>query len=317
MEVKKSGLTLYVRPTKLVGDASVSMSFPTLVDGCTLNKLVNNGSSCLSECYPTGSEYSAVCFALYLMVNQQLVGDPLAVSKSKVNSVVCGVNNGHFFINWNVKGTVSAVRKSIGLALKVLNPGKIFSLYSRLVKMLGGQVNKDEFAYVAAEVAKSAKVDLLVTVVGNVKATKEKLEKMLTVLSNKHNVSNVDGTKTKPATHIACSHVDFVELKVSGWQAVAAAEFLKSKIRGLTITVCDKYLLLPMKQSNYDTQVKKLKGYVSDYVKLKYGKLKDDAGDVFAYMGSSSGMMGAYDVRTAINNKLSTPTVIAAINKVL
>lgn len=317
LEGKAGGLTVYIAPTKLVGNVAVSMCFPMHVNGCALAKMGAGGQDCGSTCFPSGTEEAAVCYSLYLMINQVLCGDPLAISKSKVSSVTCCGHNGLFSINWNVKGTVSAVRKSVGLALRVLNPAKMYPVYCRVLREVGGVPKKESFAYVASEAASAVKSSLTVGVVGNINVDKDKLDGMLEVLKKKHSVAAVEGSKSKPTDHTDCEHTNYAEVKTTGWASAAVSDYLRFKVRGLNPTLCDKYLLLPMKQSAYETLAKKAKDGVKAYVAAKYTKLGDNLGVVFGYMTLSSGMLCACDVKSMINAKLTASTVEGAINKAL
>lgn len=322
LEGKAGGLSVFIASTKLVGNVAVSLCFPMHVNGCSLAKMGAGGQGCCSNssesgCFPSGSEESAVCYSLYLMVNQVLCGDPLATSKTKVSSVTCCGHNGLFSINWNVKGTVSAVRKSVGLALRVLNPSKMYAIYSKLVRELGGTPKKESFAYVASEAAAAIKSNLTVGIVGNINADKAKLDGMLDVLKKKHAVSAVEGSKTKPSDHKECDHSNYAEAKTLGWASAVLSDYLRFKVRGLNPTLCDKHLLLPMKQSAYETLAKKVKDGVKTYVAAKYTKIGDNLGVVFGYMTLSSGALCACDVKSMINAKVSAASVESAITKSL
>lgn len=328
LEGKAGGMSVYIATTKLVGNVAVSMCFPMHVNGCSLAKMGAGGQDCGSVCYstdgkeaipcfPSGTEEAAICYSLYLMVNQMLCGDPRAISKSKVSSVTCCGHNGLFSINWNVKGTISAIRKSVGLALKVLNPAKLYSVYARIVREAGGTPKKESFAYVASEAASAIKSNLIVGVVGNVNADKDKLDGMLEVLKKKHSVSSVEGSKTKPTGHTECDHSNHTEVKTTGWASAVLSDYLRFKVRGLNPTLCDKHLLLPMKSSMYDTLSKKIKDGVKQYVAAKYTSVGDELGIVFGYMTISSGSLCACDVKSMINSKMTAASVESAITKSL
>jgi hypothetical protein len=317
LEGKAGGLSLFIAPTKLVGDVAVSMCFPMTVNGCALSKLGACGQNCGSNCFPAGSEEACLCYALYMMVNQVLCGDPVAVSKSKVGAVGCGAHNGMFFINWKTKGTASAVRKSIGLALRVLNPAKMFPVYSRCMREIGGVPKKETFAHVAAAAAAGVKSDLVVGVVGNIKADKAKLDAMLDVLKKKHVVSAVEGSKSKPADHTPCDHSNHTEVKTNGWSSAVLSDYLRFKVRGLNPMLNDKFLLLPIKDSQWSTLAKKIKPGVKEYVAAKYTKVGDDLPEVFGYLTISSNALCACSVRTMIHSKLNASAVEAAITKSL
>jgi len=316
IEAKKGNLSLYVAPTKLVGDCAVGLCFDMKINSCAMCRLTSGGNSCGTECFPEGSEEACLCYSLFMMVEQALCGSPDAVAKSKVGRVVCNLHNGMFFINWNTKGNASAVRKSIGIALKVLNPAKTNPIYSRLVKEMNGNPKKESFNYVADMAMKSIKSGLQIGVVGNIKVDKDKVNDMLDVLVNKVNLSPVEGKKEAPKDHNNCVHDNFVEVKVAGWESAVVSEFLKSRVKGLNVYLCDKYILLPIKEAQWETLQKKLKDSVADYAESKYGKLKDKLPEVWGYVSLSSGMVCCTDVKSAIKN-MNVSGVKAAINKAI
>lgn len=316
IESKKGGLTVTVERTKLVGDVAVGLCFDIDCNGCSLARL-QGCSVCTTPCFPSGVEEAALAFSLYLAVHQVLCGDPLAVSKTKVGDVSCVGHNGMFGINWKVKGTGSAVRKSIGLALRVLDPSRTASTYARCIKQLGESNDRDVFNHVADQAAKSIKDNLHCMIVGNINVDKEKLDGMIDVLAKKHSVSAVKGSKAKPSGHTPCNHSELAEVKVSGWGSAVVSDYIQFKAKGLVPMVCNKELLLPVKSSVWDTLSKKIKKGVKEYAATKYAKVGDQLPAVFGYLSLSSSALCASDVKAAINNKLSVASIEAAINKVL
>jgi hypothetical protein len=325
LESKKGGLTVYVVPTKSAGDVAVGLCFPLNVSGCALARL-NGGCDCRTIVvetknkdvlpnFPVGSEEACMGYSLYLAVEQSLCGDPLAVAKTKVGDVRCGAHNGMFYINWKVKGTVSAARKSLGIALKNLNPARMSSAYVRCVKTLGGNANKAGFLYIADKAASGIKNSLTCGIVGNIKIDNEKLKGLIDTIEKKHNVSALSGTKTKPDEHSACNHTEHTEIKVSGWSSAALADYIKFRVKGVDPLLCDDRILLPMKQSQWETIAKKIKKGVKDYVNAKYGKVATDLSAVYGYSALSKGALCACDVKSAIKSGLSTSSVEAAISK--
>ena len=322
LEAKKSNLSIFVERTSLVGDVAVCVSFKAKLNSCCLNKLKG---SCSCSCFPSGSEEACLCHALYLVVKNMLCGDPLATARSKVGNVECGAHNGYFFMSWKVKGTGSAVRKSLGMALKCLSPGKLYSVYSHCVKEVGGSSNRDAFNYVADELTKSIKDSVHCCVVGNIRLykvdpnTKKEvkaldLDDMLDVLHKKLNPSSAKGKKETPKDHTPCDHSDMTEVKVSGWQAFVVKDYISAKVRGLIPLMCDKYIILPLKESRWDTFSKKIKDYVKDYVHQKHAKLKDELPAIMGYMALASASISGYDVQQMIKSKVTTADVERALN---
>lgn len=314
IESKKGGLSIFLESTKLVGDVSVGLCFELACNGCAFNRLCGV-SDCASQCFPLGAEEAALGYALASAVRQVLCGDPLAVSKTKVGSVECVAHNGHLGLNWKVKGTGSAIRKSLGMALKVLDPAKMFPAYSRYIKQLGGSPDKDSFNYVADAAAKAIKSDLTIGILGNTKLDNDTINAMLEILSKKHNVSSTKGSKSKPAGHSACDHSNLSEVKISGWSSAVLADYIRSKVKGLDPILCDKHLLLPIKDSQWKTLAAKLKKGVKDFAQAKYAKVGDNLPAVFGYLTMSSGQLCASDVKSAVNNKLSASSIESAILK--
>lgn len=315
LEEKKGSVSAYIQPTKLVGDCGVSVSFKAKANGCCVCKL----KACsMCNCFPAGSEEACLCYAMYIVVQDALCGSPAATAKSKVSKVECGTNGGDFSIAWRVKGTVSAVRKSLGIALKCLNPGKLYSIYVQCVKAAGGKPNREAFNYVAAELAASLKDGVQVGVIGNIKADSAKLKAMLDVVSGKLSVGAIDGKKVKPSDHTACDHSAYAELKTDGWQAFVAKDYIDAKVRGLNVLLCDRYLLVHTKASQWDTLAKKVKKYVKDYVAAKYMRVnKDDLPAVLGYMMLSDAAVGSGDIKSMLKSGLTAASVEKAITDVL
>jgi hypothetical protein len=313
LEGKKGHVSFYVAPTKAVPDCAVSICFPLEINGCAFARLLN-GCSCGTECFPHKSEEACLAYSLFINVKQALCGDPTAMFKSKVSYVKCGAHNGMFYINWNTKGTTSAVRKSIGIACKSLNPARVNPIYTRVVRELGGQYKKETFAYVADSISKSMK-DLTIGIIGNIKMDKEKFDDMMETISKKISTDATFSDKVKPANHTECDHSSCTELKVSGWASSAVVDYLQFKVKGITPTVCDKTILLNMKPAVWETLSKKLKDGVSDFVKAKYSRLGDNLGAVFGYLILSNGSACASDAKQAL--KSTEDSIGSAIMKIL
>lgn len=314
IESSKKNLSILFEPISSVGDVAVCVSFKVKMSSCCLNKIKG---MCDCKCFPSGSEEAVLCYALYLTVQEKLCGNPLATSKSKVGSVDCCVHEGSFSITWNVKGTASSIRKSIGIMLKCLSPGKVYSTYAACVKAVGGKPVRDSFNHVAQTITKSIESDVSCALVGKGKLKKEALDAMLEVLHKKLDPSKVDGAKHEPRDHTACDHSDKTEIKTHGWHSLCVKDYLTSKLHGVPIAVCDKYLLLNIKQSLYDTQRPKLKKNVKDYVAAKYIKVGDSLEAMMSYAAISSSQMCASSIRTLLKANLKAHDVESAISSSL
>lgn len=336
IEAKKKNVSIFIQPTKLTGDVAVCLSMNLKVNGCCINKLYS-GLSCKS--HPSGLELSNVAYAMYLNVNHLLCGDPLAMKSSKVGNTVCGSHNGMFFISWKVKGTISAVRKSLGIALKGLTPGKLYSSYQQINRSLnltpkyeevdgeieevvGSAPNREEFNWAAQEIISSIKNNgVCCGVVGNINLGKtasehgKKVDEMLDVLVKKLNPGEVSGKKTKPQDGKSCNHDEAV-IKVSGWSAYLLKDYIMAKARGVVPVICDKEIIVPVKKSSWDSLSSKLKAAASDYVKLRYSKVGKELGNVMAYLAISNGSVSCVDVKSLLKG-VTTEQVTSAIKSAL
>lgn len=314
IEAKKDGISLFIERTPLVGDAAVGISFKAKINSCCLNKLKG---ACNCSCYPSGSEEACLCYTIFLVVQDLLCGSPLATMRSKVGAVDCGVHDGHFTICWKVKGTGSAVRKSIGIALKGLAPGKLYAGYTQCVKAAQGKPKREEFNYVAEDMTKAIKNGVMCGVVGNVKTTKEVVEAMVDVLAKKLNPGTVKGAKKEPKDHTPCDHSEKTEIKTSGWQAAVVRDYVASKIKGVTPVVCDKYVMLNLKPSLWDTASAKMKKYVKDYVAQKYARVGDELANLMGYHMLSNAYVCADEVRSMLKSGVKASDVEKALNSAL
>lgn len=315
IEDKKAGLNVYVAQTKLTDGVSVGVSFPLRVNGCALNRL-SGGAGCSVDCFPAGAEEAALGYSMCLVARQILCGSPQAVLKSKVTDLTCVAHSGSFGINWRVKGTGSAVRKSIGLVLKVLNPVRMWPVYSKCVKQLGGSADKAAFLYVADAAQKAIKSSLSVGIVGRIALDKPHLTQMLEVLEKKHDPKPVPDTKMAPSKHTACDHSECTEIKSSGWGTAVLADYIRERVRGLVPQTYPDYLLVAVKPAQWSTLASKLKKGVKDYVAKSYLKVpSDDLAALFGYGALANGSLCAADVKVALNSKLTTAALEAAIQK--
>jgi len=325
IEAKNGNVFLFAERTASVGDVAVCICVKTSMSSCALHRLNGNCNSC--DKFVDGSEESAVSFSMYLLVKDALSGSPLAVEKSKVGDVRCGYHGGSFYISWNVKGTASAVRKSLGMAFKQLSPAKLFPIYNQCIKLLGGKANKEAFNSVADKLTKDINAGLHCGIVGNIRLVKLDSNKkevpaldlrdMLSVLVKKLSPSAISGTKKAPSDHEKCEHPDMAEVKVSGWHSFIVSEYIKSKAKGCSVMTCDKHLWINMPVSKWDTLSAKLKDSAKDYAERIYGHVKKDLPALIGYFALTSGNLGCHDVYTMLKSTVSVSAVGNALHSAL
>ena len=250
-----------------------------------------------------------------------LCGDPLATSKSKVGSVDCGSNGGQFFICWRVKGTGSAVRKSLGIAMRSLNPSKYYSVYDQCIRSIGKKSVRDNFNYVASSMTKSIKDELCCGVVGNIKTEKKGAgnlaDLMLDVLSKKLNLSNPVGSSSKPTGHSECPHDGLTEIKCSGWHTYVIRDYINAKVKGIASIIYEKGILLAVDQKKWDVLSSKLKKGLKDYIKTKYTRVGKELANLVGYIVMSNAYVSCSDVKSIIKSGLAVESVEKAISAVL
>jgi len=318
-EVKKGKVSLFIHRTKVAGDAAICLSLNLKVNSCCLNRLCNSWSC---DKHPTGEELVCAAYAMYLNVNNLLSGDPVAMKSSKVGSTKCGSHNNRFFITWKVKGTVSAVRKSIGIALKGLVPGKLYSTYQQVVRSIGCKPNRAHFNYVAQEIMSAINSGVSCGVVGNVNLgktssdQKNKMNKMINVLVKKLKPGEVKTPKSKPLNGEKCDH-QAVMLKVKGWAAYAVKDYVMSKAKGVVPLICNDCVMINMKSHNWESLRKKLKKSVTDHIKSRYGKVGSELGPVMAYLAIANSDVSCVDLKSLLTSKITPSQVSSACNLAL
>ena len=320
IEAKKNNLHLFISPTSKVGSVVVSIGFET---DCNAGILRNLKSGCCcncqqdeKKCFPKGAECTSVCFSLYKLVQTKLAGSPLDVFKSKVGNVCCNFSQGVFYVFWDVQGTVSAVRKSLGMALSCIQPSKVYSIYQDCMRMLNHHSDRNAFNFVADELCKSINSKLVCAVVGKIKADNDKLNAMLDVLSKKLPKLDCDGKKEKPSGHVECVS-EHCSIKCSGWSSGILKDYLNFKLKGINISTNEHGLCLNMKDARFETMKSKLKEGVSDFMSAKFGKVKTDLYPILSYLLLSSGSLDPIHVQKLLKDKPSVSEMEKAVVKCL
>jgi hypothetical protein len=311
MEQSAGKVSVCVIPTKLVGDVAVSLSFKMDLEGCALCCLTGCMRCACEGGVPVGADEAAAAYALYLHVSNALCGDPVAAQKSKVGAVCCGSHNGAFVMSWKMKGVLSHVRKALGIAIKNLTPGKLFGTYANCMRAAGHRPNKEAFNEAAHQLVAGINAGVDCCVVGAIKTDAEKLKATVDVLKSKVNPGTAGTPRAANKSAVKCTHDSNVEVKVSGWAAFVLSDVVRSQMKGVVPAMCNKSVIIPMKASSWESAAAKLKSKSSDYIKLKYGKLKDSMGDVLAYLAASNAALSCADLKKL--SKVKEADVISSL----
>jgi hypothetical protein len=296
MEVKKASLKCYSKDFVGLGkNVVVGVGFKVKCSPCILNKICCP-STC--ECFPSGGEEACLCYAIYQAVKMILCGNVLRTKNSKVTNVSWSYTDGYFSLSWCMPPSLSGVRKALALALKVVNPGKLFPFYSKIMQHVGHSPKKEQFNHVADEITKSLKNETEIIILGNMKLEskdtgKAALTAALETISKKFEPAS-DGKKEKPSGHTECKH-EHVEIKASGWETYLGYKFLEDKLKRAP-QVYGNTLALSLKPQVWETARKKLKGAVADYA-VRFPKVADLASFI-AFDGLASGLERQYECIT-------------------
>jgi hypothetical protein len=295
VESKSKYLNINVCSTNRVEGLVVSVSFNAKGASCDMLAAMRSQG----RCFPKGAEEAAVCYAIYENIKAVLIGNPRAYAKNKVSNITCGLLNGDFFINWQVKANFSAIGKTLKIVALLLAPAKYYSIYQRLVKSCGGDVSRDGFTAAANAITDSIKSGVRVAIVGkinirDVKVARDKLSEIGKAIDTKISLESA-GSGKKNAEYNEPDYSGTAEVKVNGWAGLVLLGFISDKLRGFPVILCDKVLRVGVAEAQFNTQKNKLAKMADDYVKQKYGSLDNDLGRVFAFHCMSLGMVGAAD----------------------
>lgn len=316
METKLKNLQLTVAPCKKMPDIAVLMGIHFDVCPAALMKLDEKFSFDnlqKGNCLYTGSEEASLAYAYYEAVRNKFAGSPLEVSRSRVSRINYDAQNGKFMLSWNTQGSLSMLRKTIGLALSVINPHKLYSKYAINIKNLGGKADRDVFNFVANKMVDAIKKGIKIAVVGRIKVDTEKLKDLLTKVDKKHpKLSTEKGTK--PPTHEKFTH-EFPSIKASGIEAAVTADYIRSQ--GMGVAVLGSEIIVYNK--SFDTKKKTLKttSRVKNYVDQKYEKLGDDFPCIFTYLCITQCLCDCCTATTIIKTKPSAGSMTSLIQKTL
>lgn len=280
-------IKLDVIPFTKAHNLSVSMTIPFRCSPECLGMLSEN-SPC-DKLY-TGAEASALAFALYSSIKDKLMGSPLEVARCKVDHVVCRAHGGEFVISWNTQGSISMLRKTIGVALKFLRPSSLYTKYTYNIRMLGGKPDRSEFSYLVNSMIDGMK-SIHFVAIGKIKD--DDVKAILATAANKYEKSDKESGGKAPEKHHEYERANVLDC-TSGANSIIVHDYISHQ--GFGIKVNGK--LLYIYAGNWGSKQTSLrdKTRVTTYVSSKYKKLDKLACLFLAYSANGSALGAGHDI---------------------
>lgn len=313
MDVKHKNLELCVSMCKKVPDIAVIMGIHFKVHKPCLNKLKCNHSC--STLY-TGVESACLGYALYECVRDKMIGSPLELSRSRVSQLNCDAINGKFLLTWNTQGSVSMLRKTIGLALSCMAPHKLYSKYAENCKIMGCKSDRSVFNTLANGMSNEIKKGVKIAVVGKIKVDNNKLKDILTKAEKKLPSPSTE-KKTSPVPKYTDIPCEYPFVKASGVSAVAVADYILSKSGGMSVDVFDDKVVVYNQSWKTKHNALKKADRIEDYVRQKYEKLNEEFHNVFAYLAITRNLADCCTISKILKTKPNPSSMSELLKKSL
>jgi hypothetical protein len=306
MEVKDSNMCITYNQSKVAPSAAVSISIQAPdINWFVFKKLVAE-RPCMCSTLSAYSEYTALLYSMFDDIRDRLIGTPEAQVKSKVNTITCSVSGGCLVISYTTQSSLTAIRKSLGLAISRMAPHKVYPRYSKYMRMLGGTPKRDEFMNCAKRI--SAKLHPKVYVVAKAKITSEKLKALHSVVSKKTPDTSGIAAGTRPESEKNDrGHSDFLEIKVKGADLMFCADYLAAN--NTPFAAANNMLIV------YAKKLPNLKDAAVKRYAEKHIKLKDKLKPALAYSATSSAALAYDDIVELVESNVTVASISSAIKK--
>jgi hypothetical protein len=310
MEVSQKNVKMIVGASKKLPDIAVIIGVFFKSNQHCLDALRCNTT--FSETY-TGAESACLAYALFELIREKLMGNPLEISKTRVSSVRCNALNGKTIISWNTQGSFSMLRKTVGVAFACLTPHKLYTRYAENCRFLGCSPDKKVFNKLANEMGAAITKGITVAACGKIKIVAPKLKELLSsVCAKLPKQESVSDTSSPP------KHEEYKSLwpvvKVSGIDAILLADYIAAKSGGMAVHVCDDGVTIYNK--TWVTKAKSIgkANRINDYSNQKYVKLKDEFALVLAYLAITRNLTDCCTATKIIKSNI-TPAVATTMLK--
>jgi hypothetical protein len=313
---KFKSIDFTISPCKKVPDIAIIMGIHFDVCHAALFKLHESFSydNMKGNKIYTGSEKAALAYALYTTIRDKMVGSPLELAKSRVSRIEFDAQEGKFMISWNTQGSVSMLRKTIGIAMSAMNPHKLYSRYATNCKNLGCSSDRNVFNNVANEMADVIKKGIKIATVGKIKIDDAKVKDLLTKVEKKLPKLSNEKNSTKPPTHDKFVH-DFPTVKASGITSAVVEDYIRSQGMG-TASIGSEIIVY---NKSFETKKNSFKtsDRIKTYVKQKYEKLGADFSCVFTYLCITQLYCTCCSATQLLTSKPSANSMVSLIQKAL
>jgi hypothetical protein len=302
MEVKNKQLSICAGVCKKVADIAVCLCIPYSGCWCCLQKMKHNNPC--DESMHKGSEHSALAFAMFECIRDRFIGSPLETMKSRVSQVKCNLQNNQLVISWNTQGSMSSLRKTIGLALMCMAPHKLYSKYAENMKLIGGKANRGEFSTCANEMISGIKKEICVSVIGKININTAKLKGIADAVMRKLPKLELISAKNteKIPSRESCVTL-YPVVKTSGIAAIAIADYIRNKSGGMAVAVDSNKVIVYNKLWETKRKALKSNAKIKDYVEKKYVKLGDHFYLIFAYSAITQCLAECHTIYKLIKTK--------------
>jgi hypothetical protein len=295
--------------SKLAPAAAVSLSFPAPdLNWYVLQKLLPE-RPCGCASLAAYSEYTALVYSIYDDVRDKLIGTPDNQMKSKVASITCGYQNGEFIISYVCQGSITAIRKSLGMCISRLAPHKVYPKYTKYIKLLGGKPHRDEFLNCANRLAHTMKASIVV--VGKVNTSAEKEDAVVSVISKKMpDLSGIDKGTAPASEKETRGTTEYSEIKINDYNIFFVRDYLDS-INMLALQTGNSIIVYDKKWSKANADS------IDKYVTTKFSKLGDKLLPVVLYSACSRGLLHGTALKQLNSSKLTSGAISKSLKSIL
>jgi hypothetical protein len=273
-----------------VHNASVSMTIPFKCSPHYIRMLF--GEVCHIDAKEE-LESSALAAALFHFIKIKFTGSPADAASHKVDSMTCAAHGENFVISWNTQGSGTAIKKTIGTALKNLKPGSLFTSYSSYIRMLGHKPQRPQFLMIANKMIAAINSSIEFVIIGKFSASLTQKVIYDGVVNKFQKSDKLEGAAAIEQREKF--EINYPFLKCSnGAEAIIVSEYIRHN--KIATVVCGSEVAVY--STSIDTVKSKLgdSAKIKDYVKNKITKLGEIAPQLIAYHANSSAYGAASDI---------------------